>query len=88
MASLEALPGVDRARYCGSLRRFRETIADVDIVVASTEAASVIEGLVKLGAVREVLERGATKAAVRTVTGLQADLRVVAPGQFGAAGPD
>ncbi|HSD26389.1 MAG TPA: helix-hairpin-helix domain-containing protein, partial [Vicinamibacteria bacterium] len=85
VAALEALPGVERAQYCGSLRRFRETIADVDIVVASSEPGSVIEGLVKLNAVREVLERGDTKAAVRTATGLQVDLRVVAPGQFGAA---
>ncbi len=85
VAALEALPGVERAQYCGSLRRFRETIADVDIVVASSEPGSVIEGLGRLGSVREVLERGDTKAAVRTVTGLQVDLRVVAPGQFGAA---
>ena len=85
VAALEALPGVERAQYCGSLRRFRETIADVDIVVASAEPASVIEGLARLNAVREVLERGDTKAAVRTATGLQVDLRVVAPGQFGAA---
>ncbi len=85
VAALEALPGVERARYCGSLRRFRETIADVDLLVASTEPASGIEGLLKLGAVRQVLERGDTKAALRTATGLQVDLRVVAPGQFGAA---
>ncbi len=85
VAALEALPGVERAQYCGSLRRFRETIADVDILVASTEPASVIGGLVKLGAVREVREHGDTKAELRTVTGLQVDLRVVAPGQFGAA---
>ena len=85
VAALEALPGVERAQYCGSLRRFRETIADVDILVASTEPASVIEGLARLSALRDVLERGDTKAALRTVTGLQVDLRVVAPGQFGAA---
>jgi len=85
VAALEALPGVERAQYCGSLRRFRETIADVDILVASAGPGSVIEALVKVGAVREVRERGDTKAALRTVTGLQVDLRVVAPGQFGAA---
>jgi len=37
VAAREALPAVERAQYCGSLRRFRETIADVDIVVASKE---------------------------------------------------
>jgi DNA polymerase (family 10) len=85
VAALEALPGVERAQYCGSLRRFRETIADLDVLVASAAPASVIGGVSRLGAVREVREHGDTKAAVRVVTGLQVDLRVVAPGQFGAA---
>jgi DNA polymerase (family 10) len=85
VAALEALPGVERAQCCGSLRRFRETIADVDIVVASRDPSSVTDGLVKLKAVREVLGSGDTKASVRTSTGLQVDLRVVAPEQFGAA---
>jgi DNA polymerase (family 10) len=85
VAALEALPGVERAQCCGSLRRFRETIADLDVLVASAAPAAVIEGASRLGTVREVLEHGDTKAAVRVVTGLQVDLRVVAPGQFGAA---
>jgi DNA polymerase (family 10) len=85
VAALEALPGVERARYCGSLRRFRETIADVDIVVASADPAGVVEAFLKLPGVAEVIGSGETKTSVLTATGLQVDLRVVARPQFGAA---
>lgn len=83
--ALEALPGVERAQYCGSLRRFRETIADVDIVVASKDPSSVTEAFLKLPTVREVMGSGDTKTSVLTSTGLQVDLRVVEPRHFGAA---
>ncbi len=82
---LEKLPEVERALYCGSLRRFRETIADVDIVVASKEPAAVMEKFVKMGRVSEVIGSGDTKTSVLTSTGLQVDLRIVEPHQFGAA---
>ncbi len=85
VAALEELPVVERAQYCGSLRRFRETVADVDIVVASTEPAAVAELFVELPAVREVIGSGETKTSVLTATGLQVDLRIVAAEQFGAA---
>jgi DNA polymerase (family X) len=85
VAALEALPEVERARYCGSLRRLRETVADVDIVAASSEPAAVREAFVKMPTVREVIGSGDTKTSVLTTTGLQVDLRVVDPKQFGAA---
>jgi DNA polymerase (family 10) len=83
--ALEALPAVERVQYCGSLRRFRETVADVDIVVATTDPSSVTEAFVKMPTVREVAGSGETKTSVLTSTGLQVDLRLVAPRQFGAA---
>jgi DNA polymerase (family 10) len=85
VATLEALPGVERVQYCGSLRRLRETVADVDIVVASREPLSVREAFLKLPTVREVLGSGDTKTSLLTSTGLQVDLRIVEPKQFGAA---
>jgi DNA polymerase (family 10) len=85
VAALEALPAVERAQYCGSLRRLRETVADVDIVVASTEPASVREAFLKMATVRETIGSGDTKTSVLTTTGLQVDLRIVEPPQFGAA---
>ena len=45
--ALEALPGVERAQYCGSLRRLRETVADVDVVVATREPSAVGEAFVQ-----------------------------------------
>ena len=85
VAALGALRGVERVQYCGSLRRLRETVADVDIVVASREPSSVREAFLELPTVREVIGSGDTKSSVLTSTGLQVDLRIVDPRQFGAA---
>jgi DNA polymerase (family 10) len=84
-AALEALPAVLRAQYCGSLRRLREMVADVDIVVASREPSAVREAFLELPTVREVIGSGETKTSVLTAAGLQVDLRIVEPEQFGAA---
>lgn len=83
--ALGALPQVERVQYCGSLRRLRETIGDIDILVAGTEPGPIMEAFVKLPAVHEILVRGDKKTSVLTRTGLQVDLRVVEPAQFGAA---
>jgi len=85
VAILVALPGVTDARYCGSLRRFRESVADIDIVAAADKAPQVMEAFVALPIVSEVIAHGDTKTSVLTARGLQIDLRVVKPGQFGAA---
>jgi DNA polymerase (family X) len=85
VSALEAMPAVLRAQYCGSLRRLRETVADVDIVAASQDAAAVREAFVALPAVSEVIGSGGTKTSILTATGLQVDLRIVTPEQFGAA---
>lgn len=85
VAALADVPGVERVEYCGSLRRFRETIGDIDIVATATDAAAVMEAFVALPVVAEVLARGDTKTSVLTQAGLQIDLRVVAPAEHGAA---
>ena len=85
VAELETMPEVDSARYCGSLRRFRETIGDLDIVVASRQAAPIMERFATMPLVDEVVVRGDTKTSITTRKGLQIDLRVVAPEQLGAA---
>ena len=83
--ALRAHGGVDRLEIAGSLRRMRETIKDVDILVTSTDPARVIAALASLPSVVEVLARGETKATVRHQDGLHVDLRVVEPQAFGAA---
>jgi DNA polymerase (family 10) len=82
---LRELPGVSFAGFCGSLRRFSETCGDVDIVVASTNAAAVMDAVVAMPLVDRVLGRGDTKTSVVTQRGLQIDVRVVAAEQLGAA---
>jgi len=83
--ALAAEGGVDRVEVAGSLRRMRETVKDIDILVTSTEPARVIKTFVALPSVLEVAAQGDTKASVRHAAGLRVDLRVVEPEAFGAA---
>jgi DNA polymerase (family 10) len=83
--ALRARGGVERIEVAGSLRRRRETVKDIDILVTSREPARVIKTLVTLPSVLEVLAQGDTRASVRHQDGLQIDLRVVAPEALGAA---
>ena len=69
----------------GSLRRMKETVGDIDLLVTSTAPAAVMEAFVRLPQVEAVVERGSTKAAIRHREGIQVDLRVVEPETFGAA---
>jgi len=85
VARMLEVPGVSHASYCGSLRRFSETIGDVDIVVAATTPEQVMETLVSMKSVERVLVRGAAKTSVVTHRGTQIDLRVVEAHQLGAA---
>lgn len=73
------------AQYCGSLRRMRETIGDVDITVASLDGPAVMALVREQSAVHEVILSGDTKTSFLTRDGMQVDVRVVEPGQFGAA---
>lgn len=79
------LPGVTQASYCGSLRRFAETVGDIDIVVAASDPAPVMEAFVGMNFVAGVLARGESKTSLVTHRGTQVDLRVVAEHQLGAA---
>ena len=83
--ALRAHGGVERLEIAGSLRRMRETVKDVDLLVTSTEPARVIRTLTSLPSVVEVIAQGPTKASVRHQDGLSIDLRVVEPESFGAA---
>ncbi len=85
VAALRELPGVHDAAYAGSLRRFRETIGDVDVLVAAEEAAPITAAFLDLAEVDRSLGSGGTKTSVITRDGLQVDLRVVPPQSFGAA---
>jgi DNA polymerase (family 10) len=85
VAELGALPGVRQIDYCGSLRRFQEDIGDIDILVSSTKPQPIMDHFVAMGSVSEVIGHGETKSSVLISSGLQVDLRVVLPGEYGAA---
>lgn len=84
-ARLRALPGVTRAAVAGSVRRRRETIGDLDFLVAAADASGVGLAFAALPEVVHVHARGATKTSVRLAAGIDADLRVVPEESFGAA---
>jgi len=85
VAYLKAAPEVAAIDVAGSLRRRRETIGDIDVLVASTEAAAVARHFVSYPEVTKVLAHGETKCSVTLRSGMQVDLRIVAPDSYGAA---
>jgi len=75
----------DRVEVAGSFRRARETVGDLDILVTSRDPGKVFEAFTAHPLVAEVKMRGETKETVLLTGGLQVDLRVVKPEEFGAA---
>ena len=82
---LGAIRSVRRSAYAGSLRRMAETIGDVDLLVASDDAGSIMEAFTGYGVVDRVLAKGETKSSILTRSGLQVDLRVIPLEVWGAA---
>jgi DNA polymerase (family 10) len=75
-------PLSQRCAYAGSLRRWRETIGDIDILAAAADSAPLMAAF---SAGHEVVASGPAKTTVRTASGLTADLRVVPLDAWGAA---
>lgn len=80
-AQVAAIKGVKRIELCGSLRRRRETVADLDILVSAAKPESVSEAFTQLPEVMTVLAKGG-RTSVLLHNGLQADLRVVEEAAF------
>ncbi len=85
LQELMQVPTVLRAASAGSLRRMRETIGDLDFLVAADDPQPVMDRFVALPVVADVIARGPTKASVRLSNGAQADLRVLEPARWGTA---
>jgi len=83
-ARLSQLPGLKNLAPAGSLRRFRETVGDIDLMGTADNATEIIQSFVSLPGVREVLASGTTKASVVVSGGLQVDLRIVEHDSFGS----
>jgi len=84
LAFFESLDAVDRVDVAGSLRRWRPTIGDIDVLVGSDDADAVIEAFESWEEAGTVIEAGTSKASVRK-NGMRVDLRVVVDEEFGAA---
>jgi DNA polymerase (family 10) len=88
---LRNYPGVERATPAGSLRRGRETVGDLDILVTGPacsddgERQKLIDHIIKLPGLMEILARGENKVSFRLRGGMQVDVRFLPPDSFGAA---
>ena len=84
--TLAQIDGVERVAIAGSIRRQRETTGDIDLLVASSaDPIPIMEAFTRIPGVSEILVQGEKKTSVRSVQGIQIDLRIVAPEAFGAA---
>ncbi|ORT57214.1 DNA polymerase/3'-5' exonuclease PolX [Streptomyces sp. CB03238] len=84
VAELSRITGCARCGYAGSLRRMRETIGDIDVLVAAERSAPFMEALGSLPYTAEVIAHGEKKTSIRTTKGLQIDVRVLPPDSWGA----
>ncbi|XOB41201.1 MAG: DNA polymerase/3'-5' exonuclease PolX [Candidatus Nealsonbacteria bacterium] len=82
---LERLKEVEKIDIVGSLKRMRETIKDIDILVASKKPKKVMDFFVNLDGIEKVWSKGTTRASVRMKTGFDIDIRVVPRESYGAA---
>ena len=86
IAYLSAVPGVEKVTPAGSLRRSKETVGDLDLLVTGPGAAEALEKFVVHPRVHEVLGKGPNKASIKFgLEGLQVDLRALATESYGAA---
>jgi DNA polymerase (family 10) len=84
-AYLESLKSVKKIELAGSLRRRKETVGDIDILVSSNKPVAVMDRFISYEDVVEVVQKGDTKSSVRLGDGMQVDIRVVPRDSFGAA---
>ncbi|HEY6959478.1 MAG TPA: DNA polymerase/3'-5' exonuclease PolX [Candidatus Limnocylindria bacterium] len=85
IATLRERTGVTQISVAGSVRRYRETIGDIDLLIPADDAKPYMEAFTTAPSVERVLANGDTKSSVIVGRGLQIDLRVVPPASWGAA---
>ncbi|MBK6004519.1 DNA polymerase/3'-5' exonuclease PolX [Ramlibacter ginsenosidimutans] len=85
LAELQTVAGVQQAAVAGSLRRRRDTVGDIDLLVSAGRGSPVMERFAGGNGVQRVLAKGSTRASIVLQGGVQVDLRVVPQASFGAA---
>ncbi|WP_255954693.1 DNA polymerase/3'-5' exonuclease PolX [Streptomyces odontomachi] len=84
VAELSRLTGCVQCTYAGSLRRVKESVGDIDVLVAAERSDPFMAALGELPTTAEVIAHGRKKTSIRTVQGVQVDLRVLPPDSWGA----
>jgi len=88
---LRGFPGVEKVTPAGSLRRGRETVGDLDILVTGKACSNdaqrekLIDHIIKLPGLMDIIARGENKVSFRMRGGMQVDIRFLAPDSYGAA---
>lgn len=82
---LKKIPGVEEIAFCGSIRRLKETVGDIDILVVSKNSNEVSEAFASLPYVEHIYAKGKSKTMVKLNSGIDADLRIVKKNSFGSA---
>jgi DNA polymerase (family 10) len=91
IAHLSEFPGIDQVTPAGSLRRGRETVGDLDVLVTGkaccdrAEREKLIEHIIQLPGLMDIIARGENKVSFRLRGGMQVDVRLLPPESFGAA---
>src|SRR3984885_634800 len=91
IAHLSEFPGIDQVTPAGSLRRGRETVGDLDVLVTGQaccdrdEREKLIEHIIRLPGLMDIIARGENKVSFRLRGGMQVDVRLLPPDSFGAA---
>ncbi|MEW6457361.1 MAG: DNA polymerase/3'-5' exonuclease PolX [Acidobacteriota bacterium] len=83
--ALQSLPEIEKISPAGSVRRKKDTIKDIDILITSANSGKVMDKFTSLPEAKEIIAKGVTKSSIRTEEGIQVDLRVVEPDSFGSA---
>jgi DNA polymerase (family X) len=78
-------PGVAAAQVAGSIRRHKETVKDIDLVVAAEAGADVPAIITAMPGVERILSQGTTKISLALISGVNMDVRIVRPSEFAAA---
>ncbi len=84
LAIIEGLPGIKNVTPAGSLRRFRETVGDLDIIGTADDTEAVIKAFTALPQVEEIISAGPQRASVRLQNGFQVDLRLIPHESYGS----
>ncbi|MBU1705434.1 DNA polymerase/3'-5' exonuclease PolX [Patescibacteria group bacterium] len=82
---LKSVSGVTHCEVAGSVRRRQETIGDIDLLITTSKPELAIKKFVSLPEIERVLEKGPSKIMVRYRFGMNGDLRILKPEEYGSA---